>query len=45
VIETGENDGEIIAAGVRCFDTPLVEKTGEPKKNARNVVVLGVSGE
>jgi len=35
VIEAGENDGEIIAAGVRCFDAPLVDKTGEPKSAQR----------
>ena len=35
VIEAGENDGEIIATGVRCFDPPLVDKTGEPKSAER----------
>ncbi len=35
VIEVGENEGEIVAAGVRCFDAPLVDKTGEPKSAQR----------
>lgn len=35
VIETGEPDGKIIAAGVRMFDAPLVDKTGEPKSAQR----------
>jgi CRISPR-associated endonuclease Csn1 len=35
VIEAGENEGEIISAGVRCFDAPLVDKTGEPKSAQR----------
>ncbi|MCL2713334.1 MAG: type II CRISPR RNA-guided endonuclease Cas9 [Alphaproteobacteria bacterium] len=35
VIEVGENDGNIIAAGVRCFDAPLIDKTGEPKSADR----------
>ena len=35
VIEAGECDGEIVAAGVRCFDAPLVGKTGEPKSAQR----------
>jgi CRISPR-associated endonuclease Csn1 len=34
-IEAGENIGKIIAAGVRCFDAPLVDKTGEPKSAQR----------
>ena len=35
VVETdGESPG-ILAAGVRCFDTPLVDKTGEPKSAVR----------
>lgn len=36
-IETGEpnNDGKIIATGVRTFDAPLVDKTGEPKSAQR----------
>jgi CRISPR-associated endonuclease Csn1 len=35
VIEFGEPDGRIVAAGVRCFDAPLVDKTGEPKSAQR----------
>jgi len=35
VIETGEPAGKIVATGVRCFDAPLVDKTGEPKSAAR----------
>src|SRR4029079_1847032 len=35
IIEFGEADGRIIAAGVRCFDAPLVDKTGEPKSAQR----------
>jgi CRISPR-associated endonuclease Csn1 len=35
VIEVGEADGSIIATGVRCFDAPLVDKTGEPKSATR----------
>lgn len=35
VIEVGEGDGKIISAGVRCFDAPLIDKTGEPKSAAR----------
>lgn len=35
VIEVGEADGSIIAAGVRCFDAPLIDKTGEPKSATR----------
>lgn len=35
VIEAGENEGGIIATGVRCFDAPLVDKTGEPKSAQR----------
>lgn len=35
VIEVGEPDGKIVAAGVRCFDAPLVDKTGEPKSAQR----------
>lgn len=37
-IETGEPekiDGKIIATGVRTFDAPLVDKTGEPKSAQR----------
>src|ERR1700686_1231417 len=37
VIEVDENDGEIIATGVRCFDAPLVDKTGEPKSAMRRM--------
>jgi CRISPR-associated endonuclease Csn1 len=37
VIEAGENEGEIIATGVRCFDAPLVDKSGEPKSAQRRV--------
>ncbi len=35
VIETSEPDGKIVAAGVRMFDAPLVDKTGEPKSAQR----------
>lgn len=35
IIETGEPDGTVVAAGVRCFDAPLVDKTGEPKSATR----------
>ena len=35
VIETGEPDGKIVAVGVRMFDPPLVDKTGEPKSAQR----------
>ena len=35
VIEIGEPDGVIVAAGARCFDAPLVDKTGEPKSAQR----------
>ena len=35
MIEAGESEGEIIATGVRCFDAPLVDKTGEPKSAQR----------
>jgi CRISPR-associated endonuclease Csn1 len=35
IIEAGEGPGNIIAAGVRCFDAPLIDKTGEPKSAAR----------
>jgi CRISPR-associated endonuclease Csn1 len=35
VIEVGETAGNIIAAGVRCFDAPLIDKTGEPKSATR----------
>ena len=30
-------NGRLIAAGVRCFDAPLVEKTGEPKSAGRRL--------
>jgi CRISPR-associated endonuclease Csn1 len=35
VIETSESGGKIMAAGVRMFDAPLVDKTGEPKSAQR----------
>jgi CRISPR-associated endonuclease Csn1 len=35
VIETAEPDGKVVAAGVRMFDAPLVDKTGEPKSAQR----------
>jgi CRISPR-associated endonuclease Csn1 len=35
VIETSEPDGKVVVAGVRCFDAPLVDKTGEPKSAQR----------
>jgi CRISPR-associated endonuclease Csn1 len=35
VIEAGGEGGRVIAAGVRCFDAPLIDKTGEPKSAAR----------
>jgi len=36
VIEAGDDkDGSIVGAGVRCFDAPLVDKTGEPKSAQR----------
>ncbi|ABE38267.1 CRISPR-associated endonuclease, Csn1 family [Rhodopseudomonas palustris BisB5] len=35
VIEVGEASGSIIASGVRCFDAPLIDKTGEPKSATR----------
>jgi CRISPR-associated endonuclease Csn1 len=35
VIEVKDETGRVIAAGVRCFDPPLVEKTGEPKSAER----------
>lgn len=37
-IETGEpggKGGQVVAAGVRMFDAPLVDKTGEPKSAQR----------
>jgi CRISPR-associated endonuclease Csn1 len=35
VIEVGDGAGRIVSAGVRCFDAPLVDKTGEPKSAER----------
>ena len=35
IIEVGDPDGRVIGAGVRCFDAPLVDKTGEPKSAQR----------
>jgi CRISPR-associated endonuclease Csn1 len=35
VIENFEPDGTVVAAGVRTFDAPLVDKTGEPKSAQR----------
>ena len=35
VIEFGAGDGRLVSAGVRCFDAPLVDKTGEPKSAQR----------
>ena len=35
VIEIGERKGRIVAAGVRTFDAPLVDKTGQPKSASR----------
>lgn len=35
VVGTGEGAQGIIGAGVRCFDAPLVDKTGEPKSAIR----------
>ncbi|HVT55958.1 MAG TPA: type II CRISPR RNA-guided endonuclease Cas9, partial [Xanthobacteraceae bacterium] len=35
VLEFGEPGSMIVAAGVRCFDAPLVDKTGEPKSAQR----------
>ena len=38
VIEAGDDkDGKIVGVGVRCFDAPLVDKTGEPKSAQRRV--------
>jgi CRISPR-associated endonuclease Csn1 len=37
VIEVGPESGAIIATGVRCFDAPLVDKTGEPKSAQRRI--------
>lgn len=35
VIELGDGEGRVVAAGVRCFNAPLVDKTGEPKSAQR----------
>lgn len=35
VIENNEGGGKIVASGVRCFDAPLIDKTGEPKSAQR----------
>jgi CRISPR-associated endonuclease Csn1 len=35
VIESAEPDGKVVATGVRTFDAPLVDKTGEPKSAQR----------
>jgi CRISPR-associated endonuclease Csn1 len=35
ILETTGDSGGIVAAGVRCFDPPLVAKTGEPKSAER----------
>lgn len=36
VIEAGDDkDSSIVGTGVRCFDAPLVDKTGEPKNAQR----------
>jgi CRISPR-associated endonuclease Csn1 len=35
VIEVADGAGTIVAAGVRYFDAPLVDKTGEPKSATR----------
>lgn len=35
VIDVGDGEGRIIATGVRCFDAPLIDKTGEPKSATR----------
>jgi CRISPR-associated endonuclease Csn1 len=35
VIETSDDDGAVIAVGVRCFDPPLIDKTGETKSAIR----------
>ncbi|MCC6949629.1 MAG: type II CRISPR RNA-guided endonuclease Cas9 [Bradyrhizobiaceae bacterium] len=34
-IQVGDNSGQVIGAGVRTFDAPLVDKTGEPKSAER----------
>ena len=35
VLETDGDSAGIVGAGVRCFDAPLVDKTGEPKSALR----------
>lgn len=35
VIEFEDANGRVVGAGVRCFDAPLVDKTGEPKSALR----------
>jgi CRISPR-associated endonuclease Csn1 len=35
VIQVGRDEVQIIAAGVRCFNAPLVDRTGEPKTAVR----------
>ncbi len=35
IIEDGAGAGRVVSAGVRCFDAPLVDKTGEPKSAQR----------
>jgi CRISPR-associated endonuclease Csn1 len=35
VVQPEENSPSIIAVGARCFDAPLIDKTGEPKSAAR----------
>jgi len=35
VIEIGNGAAKIVGAGVRCFDPPLVDKTGEPTSAVR----------
>lgn len=35
IIEFATGAGRVVSAGVRCFDAPLVDKTGEPKSAQR----------
>ena len=35
VVETDVETPSVVAAGARCFDAPLVDKTGEPKSAVR----------
>jgi CRISPR-associated endonuclease Csn1 len=35
VVEPEQHHPSIIASGARCFDAPLIDKTGEPKSAAR----------